>query len=237
MNWQLLYAQLPNLLSGAAMTMLASLIAVPMGVCVGLVIAIMRLSRRALFNLPAGAYVAAFRGTPMLVQILLFYYGLFPGLQDLLEYLDILPKLGLEWLNFRTLPAIYAGVTTLSLNSGAYLGEIFRGGIQSIDKGQGEAAMSLGMSKYQIMRYIILPQALANALPSICNEFITLVKDSSLLQAIAVPELLNNAMLAAARTYEYRTMYFGIAMIYFVMTFILYRLLDWVEKRMRAGYK
>ena len=97
--------------------------------------------------------------------------------------------------------------------------------------------MSLGMGRYQIMRYIILPQALANALPSICNEFITLVKDSSLLQAIAVPELLNNAMLAAGRTYEYRTMYFGIAILYFIMTFVLYRALDWVEKRMRAGYK
>lgn len=235
-NWQLLYSQIPNLGLGALMTLLISAIAVPLGVVAGLIIAMMRLSRQRWLNVPAGMYVAAIRGTPMLVQILLFYFGIFPGIQGVFEQMGLFPGL-IEWVTDKGLWAWCAGITAMSLNIGAYLGETFRGGIQSIDKGQREAAMSLGMNKYQIMRHVVLPQALANSLPAICNEFITIVKDSSLLSAIAVPELLYRASLVAARTYDYRTMYLGIAIMYFIMTYILYKVMHWVENRMRVGYK
>lgn len=218
-NWGLIWTQLPNLAGGAGRTLLITFIAVAIGIVLGLAIAIMRLNRRAWLRLPASAYVEAFRGTPMLVQILLIWFGVFP-------------LLGLNRLS-----AIYAGIAALGLNSGAYLGEIFRGGIQSIDKGQREAALSLGMAEPQVMTYVILPQALANALPSIGNEFITMIKDSSLVSVIAVSELTYRAMLVAARRYEYFTMYVGIALVYFVMTFTTSRLLARLERRLRAGHR
>ncbi|MCC8180357.1 MAG: amino acid ABC transporter permease [Planctomycetes bacterium] len=218
-NWGLIYTELPNLLGGAARTLLITALAVTIGTILGLLIAILRLSKRWFLRLPASIYVEAFRGTPMLVQILLIWFGVFP-------------MIGLNRVS-----AIYAGIVALGLNSGAYLGEIFRGGIQSIDKGQREAALSLGMNEVQVMRYVVLPQALANALPSICNEFITLIKDSSLVAIIAVSELTYRAMLVAARRYEYFTMYVGIALIYFAMTFTTSRLLARLERRLRVGQK
>ena len=219
MNWELFFNQFLNLLFGAGYALWITLCAVVIGVVMGLVLAIMRMTSRKWLTLMAEAYIAAFRGTPMLVQILLFYFTIFPA------------------LGLSRLPAIYAGIAALGLNSAAYLGEIFRGGIQSIARGQTEAALSLGMSNYQVMRYVVLPQALANSLPAIGNEFITLIKDSSLLQAIAVPELTYRSMLVAARTYEYGTMYGGIAIFYFAMTFSISKFLGGLEKKMRAGYK
>ncbi|MCC8165722.1 MAG: amino acid ABC transporter permease, partial [Planctomycetes bacterium] len=129
------------------------------------------------------------------------------------------------------------GCIALGLNSGAYLGEIFRGGILSIDRGQREAALSLGMSEYQSMRYVVLPQALTNALPALGNEFVTLIKDSSLLSVISVNELTYRAQLVGGRRFEYFTMYIGIGLIYFVICFTLSRYLDRVEKKMRTGQK
>ncbi|MDR1745182.1 MAG: amino acid ABC transporter permease [Planctomycetota bacterium] len=218
-NWGLLSAEIGrgNLPAGAAMTLGITALAVAIGVVLGLCIAMMRLSKSGWLRILGTVYVEAFRGTPMLVQILLFYFGIFP-------------MLGLS-----RVAAVWAGITALGLNSGAYLGEIFRGGIQSIDRGQREAALSLGMKNHQVMRYVILPQALANALPAIGNEFITMIKDSSLVSFIAVSELTYRAMLVAARHYEYFTMYAGIAIIYFIMTFTTSRLLAALEKRLREG--
>lgn len=219
-NWSLFIDQTKSgyLLYGMLYTLGITAAAVAIGVALGLVIAILRLSKHAWLRLPATVYVEGFRGTPMLVQILLFYFGIFP-------------MLGLTHL-----PAIYAGTVALGLNSGAYLGEIFRGGILSIDKGQREAALSLGMKNRQVMHYVILPQAFTNALPSICNEFVTMIKDSSLLSTISVMELTYRAMAVGSRTYEYFTMYFGIAVLYFLMTFTTSRLLARLEKRLRRGY-
>lgn len=218
-NWNLILGELRNgnLLYGALYTLGITASSVTIGVVLGLVVAMLRLGKSAWLRLPATVYVEALRGTPMLVQILLFYFGIFP-------------MLGLNRLS-----AVYAGIVAAGLNSGAYLGEIFRGGILSIDKGQREAALSLGMKNHQVMRYVVLPQALANALPAIGNEFVTMIKDSSLVSVIAVSELTYRAMLVAARHYEYFTMYVGIALIYFVMTFTTSRLLAVLEKRLRRG--
>lgn len=233
MNWRLFYQELPNLLEGAGMTLFITAISLVIGVVLGLVIAIARLSPRAWLRLPASAYVAAFRGTPMMVQILLIHYAIIPGIQrDIIAQFDFLAGINLV----RMSPA-YSGIIALGLNSGAYLGEIFRGGIQSIDRGQREAALSLGMTEVQVMTYVILPQALANALPSICNEFITLIKDSSLVSVIAVSELTYRANLVGPRTLEYGTMYMGIAIIYFVMTYSISWVLTILEKRLRVGHR
>ncbi len=165
-NWQVLWESRGQLADGAQMTLWVTVWAVAIGTALGLAVALMRLSRTRLLRVPSLVYVECFRNTPMLVQILLLYFGVFP-------------QFGLG-----KLPAIYAGITALGLNSGAYLGEIFRGGIQSIDRGQTEAALSLGLTRSQAMLHVVLPQALANALPSLGNEFITLIKDSSLLSTL-----------------------------------------------------
>lgn len=218
-NWGVLWESRGQLADGARMTLWVTVWAVAIGTALGLAVALMRLSRTRLLRVPSLVYVECFRNTPMLVQILLFYFGVFP------------------MIGLGKLPAICAGIAALGLNSGAYLGEIFRGGIQSIDRGQSEAALSLGMKRRQVMMYVVLPQALANALPALGNEFITLIKDSSLLSTIAVAELTYNAGLVAARTYEHFTMYIGIAIIYFAMCFTTARLLGWMERRLRAGNK
>lgn len=233
-NWQLLYHSFPRLMVGAGYTVCITFAALIIGTALGLTLAIMRLARRRIWRWPSLAYIEVFRDTPMLVQIFLFYFALFPKFQDILDLA------GIEWLqgvNLRRAPAIYAGILTLGLNSAAYLAEIFRGGILSIDRGQNEAALSLGMSDYQSMRYVILPQAFTNSLPALGNEFITLTKDSSLVAMIAVPELLYRAMQIASNNYEYFTMYVGIAMVYFAMCFGASRLLAALEGRMRIGQR
>lgn len=225
-NWMLIYKELGNLGYGALYTVGLSFGAVVIGVVLGLVNAILRLSRRKWLYYPATIYLEAFRNTPMLVQILLLFYGVFPmlGISAYGEF-------------YRDAEPIAAGILALGLNSGAYLGEIFRGGIQSIEKGQREAALSLGMSEYQSMRYIVLPQALVNALPALGNEFVTLIKDSSLLSVISVWELTYRAQLVGGRKFEYFTMYVGIGLIYFVVCFTLSRYLARLEKKMRTGLK
>ena len=219
-NWKLIVTETANgnLPAGAVLTLCITAGAVAIGIVVGLVIAMMRLNARIWLRIPAQIYIEAFRGTPMLVQIYLFYFGVFP-------------MLGLSRLS-----AVWPAIVAIGLNSGAYMGEIFRGGILSIDKGQREAALSLGMKNHQVMGYVILPQALTNALPAICNEFITLIKDSSLGSAVAVAELTYRAYLVASRTYEHFTMFTGIAIYYFIMTFVTSRILAVVEKRMRKGH-
>ncbi|MDR0361432.1 MAG: amino acid ABC transporter permease [Planctomycetota bacterium] len=218
-NWSLIWTEIPNLARGAGWTLFITFFSLMFGVAIGLCLAMLRLSRRWWLRLPASVYVEAVRGTPMLVQILLIWFGVFP------------------MLGLNRAEAYYAGIAALALNSGAYLCEIFRGGIQSIDKGQREAALSLGMTETQVMAHVILPQALANALPAIGNEFVTLIKDSSLVSSIAVAELTYRAMLVAARRYEYFTMYIGIAIMYFAMTFATSRILARLEARLRKGSK
>lgn len=243
-NWLLIYKELGNLGTGALYTIGVSFGAVIIGVILGLLNAIMRLNSRKWLSYPAGVYFEIFRNTPMLVQILLMYYGVFPMLsyggdiRALFEnYESIAPVVNrvIKFLN--DYEPIFAGIIALGLNSGAYLGEIFRGGILSIDRGQREAALSLGMSEYQSMRYIVLPQALTNALPALGNEFVTLIKDSSLLSVIAVAELTYRAQLVGGRKFEYFTMYVGIGLIYFLVCFTLSRYLARVEKKMRVGLK
>lgn len=211
-DFNLIYRSLPKLLDGAKISLLISLLSVILGVSLGIIVATGRLSKFWPFRAITGAYVAFVRGTPMIVQIFIIHYGLV--------------QFGIK------LPAFASGITALSFNSAAYMGEVFRGGIQSIDLGQTQAGLSLGLSPFQVFRYIVFPQAFRRVIPSMGNEMVTLTKDSSLVNFIAIAELTYRATLIASRTYEYFTMYIGIAIVYFVITFVLSQLLAWLERRM-----
>jgi len=168
-----------------------------------------------IFRTIAGAYIELIRGTPLLVQIFIVYFGL--------------PALGMN------LDPFIAGMIAMGINSGAYVGEIVRGGIESIAKGQMEAARSLGLTYWQAMRYIILPQAIVRILPALGNEFIALLKDSSLVSTIAIAELTRTGQIIITRTFKSFEIWSGVALFYFVMTYAISRIVKYSEKRLRYG--
>ncbi len=209
---QVLIENFGYLLIGAVETLKITSIAVLMGLFIGTFVGMGRLAKSRVLSYPSSVYVEFLRGTPLLVQIFLIYYGL--------------PSLG---LNLKAFPA---AVIALGINSGAYVAEIVRAGIQSVAKGQYEAARSLGMTHSQAMRYVILPQAFRNILPALGNEFIALLKDSSLVSVIGITELMKSGQIVISRTFASFSIYGGVALIYFGMTFTLSRIVRYAEKRM-----
>mgnify|MGYP006295939195 FL=1 len=203
---------LPFLLKGAGMTIKITAFAVLFGIVLGTILGLARVSKSKLLKSLAKAYIEFFRGTPLLIQLFILYYGL--------------PSLGIK------LPPYLAAVLGLGLNSGAYVGEIVRSGINSINKGQMEAARSLGMSYPEAMRYVILPQAIKRVIPPLGNEFIALLKDSSLVSVIAVKDLTRQSRLIISRNYRSFLILISAAVIYFCMTFILTRLVNYAERRL-----
>lgn len=201
---------------GTATTLLISFFGVIFGTILGVFLALMKLSNSKILKGIASAYVEVVRGTPLILQIFLVYYGL-P---------EIVPMPSSR---------IVLGTIALFLNSSAYMAEIFRAGIQSIDKGQMEASRSLGMTNKMAMRYIIIPQAFKNILPALGNEFIVLIKESAMISVIGVPDLMYNADTLRGITYEPFIPLVYAAIIYFVITFSTSKLLDIVERRLSAG--
>ncbi|QHW31690.1 amino acid ABC transporter permease [Paenibacillus rhizovicinus] len=203
---------LPLLLRGTLYTVCISLASIALGSLLGLGVGLGKMSRFWFLRWPMHAYINFFRGTPLLVQIFIVHFGLIP------------------LLNGKT-NAIAAAVTALALNAAAYTAEIYRAGIQSIDKGQSEAALSIGMTPWQTMRFVVLPQAVKRMIPAFGNEFIVLLKDSSLLTLITVPEIMywSNAMKNQyIRIWE---PYLTAACIYFILTYTLNKLLQALERR------
>ena len=212
-------------LRGTGVTLLIAITGTLLGFLLGLLVAIARtieLSphagavKRALVKLlhaVLGIYIEVFRGTPMIVQAMVIYYGA-------LQYLNI------------DMPRLVAAIFIVSINTGAYMAEIIRGGIISIDKGQTEAATSIGLTHWQTMTSVVLPQAIRNIMPSIGNEFVVNIKDSSVLNVISVTELFFQAKSATGTYFKYFEVYFIIAIIYLVLTFTVTRLLRMLEKRM-----
>ncbi|CAM3627083.1 cystine ABC transporter permease [Pseudomonas wadenswilerensis] len=209
--FQLAIESAPFLLRGAYFTVVLSLGGMFFGLLLGFSLALMRLSSLKLLSWTARVYVSFFRGTPLLVQLFMIYYGL--------------PQLGIE---LDPLPAALIG---FSLNMAAYACEILRAAISSIDRGQWEAAASIGMTRGQAMRRAILPQAARTALPPLGNSFISLVKDTALAATIQVPELFRQAQLITARTFEIFTMYLAAALIYWVLASVLAHLQNRLEAR------
>ncbi|MBC8586953.1 amino acid ABC transporter permease [Paratissierella segnis] len=204
--------------NGTMMTLAISFLGVIFGSLVGVILSLMKLSNNKLARAFSSAYIEIIRGTPLLVQIYLIYYGL-PM---------ILPM---------DLGRMTLGTIAVLLNSAAYIAEIIRAGIQSIDKGQSEASRSLGMSKSMTMRYVIIPQAVKNILPALGNEFITLVKESAVLSVIGIHDLMYNADTLRGITYRPFIPLIYAAIIYFIITFILSKLLRIFERRLEASDK
>ena len=214
---------------GAKNTILLAALAVMLGTAIGLFMALMKLSRRAPLRFAASAYIEFIRGTPLLVQLFIIYYGLqaigirFPDVPWISRIL------GINFADFM------AGVVTLGINSGAYVGETFRAGIQAVDKGQMEAARSLGMPRGMAMRHIIIPQAVRNILPALGNEFVVVIKESSIVSIIGLADLMYKADTVRGNTFQPFEPLLVAALMYFLMTFPLSKLLAHVERRMRTG--
>ena len=208
-------------------TILLSVVAVGLAVIPALCLALMRLSKNKFLKWFSGAYIAVFRSTPMLVQLALIYYGLFGigGIQ--------LPSVYI--FGYINLAQFIPGTVALAMNSAAYVAEIFRGGILAVDKGQMEAARSLGLTQWQGMKFVVLPQAIKNILPSLANEVITMVKESSICSTYGMMELMWGAKAVATTTYIPLGPYVVAAMIYFCVNFPASKAIEAVERRMRRG--
>jgi len=212
---------------GILYTLLLSVVAVALAVLPALGLALMRLSKNKLLKGLSGAYIALFRSTPLLVQLALIYYGLFgvAGIQ--------LPSFYV--LGYINLAQFIPGAVALALNSAAYVAEIFRGGILAVDKGQMEAARSLGLTQWQGMKFVVLPQAIKNILPALANEVITMVKESSICSTYGMMELMWGAKTVAATTYVTLGPYVLAAIIYFCVNFPASKAIEAIERRMRRG--
>ena len=212
MNFELMAQAIPLLLLGAGVTVKITALSVLLGILIGLFVGIARISTYRIVHLAAAVYVDFLRGTPLLVQIFLVYFAL-------------------PVLTGQRIDPFVAAIAACSINSSAYVAEIFRAGIQSIDVGQMEAGRSLGMTWTQPMRYIIVPQAARRVIPPLGNEFIALLTDSSLVSVIGFEELTRRGQLIIARTYASLEIWLCVAIIYLVMTVSISRLVAWLERR------
>ena len=214
-NFDLVVNSFPLLLVGAGVTIKITALSVALGVVIGLFVGIARISRIKLLRVLAAIYVDFFRGTPLLVQIFLVYFAL-PAITG------------------QRVDPFVAAIGSCGINSGAYVAEIFRAGIQSIDKGQMEAGRSLGMTWVQTMRYIIVPQAFKRVIPPLGNEFIALLKDSSLVSVIGFEELTRRGQLIIAKTYGSLEIWLSVAVIYLAMTLTISRFVAYLERRYKT---
>ncbi|MFD2045532.1 amino acid ABC transporter permease [Ornithinibacillus salinisoli] len=212
-GWELFKNSLiPMIQGGIRYTIPLTLISFTIGIIIALVTAIMRLSKNKIITLPARIYVSAVRGTPLLVQLFIVFFGL--------------GSIGL------TIEPFPSAVIAFSLNVGAYGSEIIRASISSIPKGQWEAAQTIGMNYTQALKRIILPQATRVSIPPLSNTFISLVKDTSLASLILVTELFRKAQEIAARTYDFMLLYIEAALLYWIICFVLSIIQDQIENRL-----
>jgi len=207
------YGSIFYLLRGALVSLQIAGIACSIGLILGTVLALGQTGKYRVFRVLVTIYVTIIRGTPMLVQIFIVFF--------------VFPQIGIH------LNAFWAAILAIGINSSAYLSQIIRSGIESIGRGQWEAAQVLGFSRGQALRYIILPQALQVVLPALGNEFITLLKDSSLASTIGVVELLKEGQIIISRTYKVIPIYLMITLIYLILTMLLSLVLSWLKKRLQ----
>lgn len=212
MDINILKDMFPVLLKASLMTMELTLISVVLGSLIGMVTAMLKLSKNKLMFTVAGFYTWLFRGTPMLLQLWFFYFGL--------------PFVGIRFTAFQ------AAIIGLSLNSGAYMAEIIRGGILSVDKGQFEACKSLGFTYFDTMKRVVLPQTFKIIIPSVGNEFITMLKDTSLVATITMVEVMRSAQLLYASNFRPIEAFFIAGCLYLLMTTIFTTVFSYYEKRL-----
>ena len=214
-------------LQGVEYTLLLAVVSVLLAVIPALLLALMRLSRNRFVKCLSGAYIALFRSTPLLVQLSIIYFGLF-------HYIS-LPRTLL--FGFIAVNRFIPGVVALALNSSAYVAEIFRAGILAVDKGQTEAARSLGLSSWQSMRLVVLPQAIKNVLPALANEVVTMVKESSICSVLGMAEIMYTAQTVSGNSYITLAPYVLAALVYFCINYPASKAIEAIERRMRRGDK
>ena len=212
---------------GIGMTLYVTLLAILLGIVIGLIMALARLSSNLILKVIANVYIEVVRGTPLFVQILILAYGV--------PYL--VSQVSGGSMRFNWEPIVIVGVLACGMNSGAYLAEIIRSGIQAVSQGQIEASRSLGLTGTQTMRYVVLPQAFRIILPAMGNEFVTLIKETSILSYIGIVEITREGMLWAARDFKSFPAYIGVAVVYMCLTIPLSRLVTYMEKRMSPERK
>ncbi|MGG7178150.1 amino acid ABC transporter permease [Clostridium paraputrificum] len=220
LSFKFLEKYYPVFIEGIKWTLLVSFLTVCLGVLIGSILCWMKKSKISIFKVPvfkmiAVAYIELIRGTPLLLQIFIVYFGL--------------NSFGIK------LDALVSCIIALSINSSAYVAEIIRGGIDSVDKGQMEAARSLGMNEMMAMKNIIVPQAIKTILPAIGNEFVAVIKESSMASTIGVAEIMYGAKLVTGATYRSFEPLIVAAVCYFILTFSLGRLMAYLERRLRAS--
>ena len=215
-DMDLVFNSFPLLLVGAGVTIQITVLSTAIGFVIGLIVGVARISHVRLLRMLAEVYVEFFRGTPLLVQIFLFYFAL-------------------PVLTGQRIDPFIAAISACGINSGACVAEIFRAGIQSVDDGQMEAGRSLGMTWLQTMRYIIVPQAFKRVIPPLGNEFIAMLKDSSLVSVIGFEELTRRGQLIIAKTYGSFEIWTSVAVIYLAMTLTISRFVAYLERRYRVN--
>ncbi|WP_144520086.1 amino acid ABC transporter permease [Bacillus pumilus] len=202
----------PYLMDGLQTTLYIFVVAIILGFIIGLIVALFRLSPFKILNFIALVFVNAIRGTPFIVQLFFIYFGL-------------------NTLEFISLDRVPAGIITVAINAGAYFSEIIRAGIQSIDKGQTEAARSLGFTGGQNMRFIVLPQAFRRMLPAITNQAIISLKDTSLLSIIGIADIMQRGQVQASATFDPLNVWLIVGIIYFMIIYLLSLLASYAERR------
>jgi len=218
MDWfELLKEAAPVMLTGAGYTLVFAVASMLGGLLIGFPTAVMRILPWKALRWPAGIYVSAMRGTPLLVQMFVIYYGL--------------PSVGIEFT------PVTAGILALSLNSGAYLSESLRGAMLSVAKGQWSASYSLGMGYGQTLRYIIMPQALRVAVPSMSNTLISLIKDTSLVSVITMTELMLSTKEVIAATFQPLPLYLAAAAIYWILSLLFEQVQRFAEARLNRAHR
>ena len=206
---------------GLRNTLIIAVVAVVAGTFLGALMALMRMSKVTPLRWLATAYIEFFRGTPLMVQLMFIFYGL--------------PMIGVSFPEISFIPdfpRFMAGIVAMSLNSCAYVAEVIRSGIQAVDPGQMEAARSLGFRKGEAMRIVVLPQAIKNILPALGNEFVTVIKESSVVSVIGIADLMYRTNGVKAKTYNTLECLFVAAILYFITTFFFSKLISFAERRM-----
>ncbi|WP_459499547.1 amino acid ABC transporter permease [Bacillus sp. C1] len=207
---------IPYILKGLEITLKIVAVSALIGFVLGTLLALCKIARIRVLNIAADLYTSIFRGTPLVLQLMIIYFGV----PQIFEY-DI--------------PAFLAAILAFSLNSGAYMSEIIRAGIQAVDKGQTEAAMALGVPYGKMMRNIILPQALKNILPALVNEFATLTKESAVVTVIGATDLMRRAYIVGGETFKYLEPLLFVGLVYYILVIILTLIGKTIEGRMKKS--
>lgn len=226
-DFKLVFTQIPELLNYLPVTLELALISMVCSLLLGLLIAVIRIKKIAVLTPVSSVYISVIRGTPVLVQLYVVYFGI----PLILKYVNA--RWGTDYSINGVAPIVYAFIA-LSINESAFNAEIIRAALQSVDKGQIEAAHALGMTYPQALKRVILPEAIVVALPSLGNSLIGLIKGTSLAFVCSVVEMTAQGKIIAGRTYRYFEVYVSLAIIYWILTFVIERAVSLLEKKIKV---